>query len=122
MRERRVRGPIYLSRGGGVVRGSPEMELAGVLSPYVSFVTGSSGAPLTPASLSPKKTLEDSAPLVSGANDALLSVSLDTHPPPLHENGHHSGFHAHPSILLKSRRGVGGGGQLPHEHSRRQLA
>ena len=68
-----------LSRGGGVVRGSLEMELAGVLSPYVSFVTGSSGAPLTPASLSPKKTLEDTAPLVSGANEALPSVSLDTH-------------------------------------------
>ena len=67
------------SRGGGVVRGSLEMELAGVLSPYVSFVTGSSGAPLTPASLSPKKTLEDTAPLVSGANEALPSVSLDTH-------------------------------------------
>ena len=75
------------SRGGGVVRGSLEMELAGVLSPYVSFVTGSSGAPLTPASLSPKKTLEDTAPLVSGANEALLSVSLDTHHPYLHENG-----------------------------------
>ena len=86
-REEQSGGEPSLGAGGasGAPRGGSHQGVI-ITSGWVSSL-GVSGASLSPAYLSPKKTLEDWVPQMSEANTHdSRCLSKDTHPPPYNEN------------------------------------